>query len=106
MLIKTGCSKDLKLNIDCLRPLYPEYSQLLINMKKTIKDIYFSEVNIKYISLNVLKILVISRVRSTSKIADIFNTLDETIIGIYRKQLKFLFIFSVNGKTFCIVIAR
>ena len=39
-----------------------------------IEDIYFFEVNTKYISSNVLKILVISRVRSTSGIADIFNT--------------------------------
>ena len=39
-----------------------------------IKDIYCFEVNTKYISSNVLKISVISRVRSTSEIADIFNT--------------------------------
>ena len=39
-----------------------------------IEDIYFFEVNTKYISSNVLKISVISRVRSTSEIADIFNT--------------------------------
>ena len=31
----------------------------------------------KYMSLNVLKISVISRGRSTSEIADIFNTFDE-----------------------------
>ena len=36
-----------------------------------IEDIYFFEVNTKYISSNVLKISVISRVRSTSEIADI-----------------------------------
>ena len=39
-----------------------------------IGDIYFFEVNTKYISSNVLKISEISRVRSTSEIADIFNT--------------------------------
>ena len=39
-----------------------------------IKDIYFSEVNTTYISSNTLKISVISRVRSTSEIADIFST--------------------------------
>ena len=38
------------------------------------EDIYFFEVNTKYISSNVLKISEISRVRSTSEIADIFNT--------------------------------
>ena len=41
---------------------------------KYIEDIYFFEVNTKYISSNVLKISAISRVRSTSEIADIFNT--------------------------------
>ena len=41
---------------------------------KDIEDIYFFEANTKYISSNVLKISVISRVRSTSKITDIFNT--------------------------------
>ena len=39
-----------------------------------IEDIFFFEVNTKYISSNVLKISEISRVRSTSEIADIFNT--------------------------------
>ena len=38
--------------------------------ERYIKDNYFFEVNTKYISSNVLKISVISRVR----IADIFNT--------------------------------
>ena len=42
--------------------------------KRYIENIYFFVVNTKYISLNVLKISVISRVRSTSDIADIFNT--------------------------------
>ena len=39
-----------------------------------IEDIYFFSANTKYISSNKLKISVISRVRSTSEIADIFNT--------------------------------
>ena len=38
-----------------------------------IEDIYFFEVNTKYISSNVLKISVISQERSTIEIADIFN---------------------------------
>ena len=42
--------------------------------KEYIEDVYFFEVNTKYISSNVLKISVISGVRSTSEIADIFNT--------------------------------
>ena len=48
---------------------------LYINLdREDIEDIYFFEVNTKYISLNVLKISAISQVRSTSEIADIFNT--------------------------------
>ena len=39
-----------------------------------IEDIYFFEVNTKYISSNVMKISVNSRVRSTSEFSDIFNT--------------------------------
>ena len=39
-----------------------------------IEDIYFSEVNTKYISSNVMKISVNSRVRSMSEFSDIFNT--------------------------------
>ena len=42
---------------------------------KNIKRIFtFFEVNTKYLSSNVFKISVISRVGSTSEIADIFNT--------------------------------
>ena len=51
------------------------------------EDIYFFEVNTKYISSNVLKISVISRMRSTSEFADIFNTLDEICL------VNFIFIF-------------
>ena len=45
-----------------------------MSIEKYVEDIYFFEVNTKYISSNALKISVISRVRSTSEIADIFNT--------------------------------
>ena len=47
---------------------------------KDTEDIYFCEVNTKYISSNVLKISEISRVRSTSEIADIFNTWDKIFL--------------------------
>ena len=58
-----------------------------------IEDIYFFEVNTKYISSNVLKISVISRVRSTSEIADIFNTRDEIfLVFTEKKQIFFLFL--------------
>ena len=53
---------------------------------KYIEDIYFFEVNTKYISSIVLKISEISRVRSTSKIADIFNTWDEMFLVFTEKK--------------------
>ena len=45
-----------------------------VESKENIEDIYFFEVNTKYISSNVMKISVNSRVRSTSEFSDIFNT--------------------------------
>ena len=63
---------------------------------KYIKDIYFFEVNTTYISSNVLTISVISRVRSTSEIANIFNTLDEIDL-VFTEKSNFIF-FSVKGK--------
>ena len=42
-----------------------------------IEDIYFFEVNTKYISSSVLKISEFSRVRSTSENSDVFNSRDE-----------------------------
>ena len=41
---------------------------------KYIEDIYFFEVNTKYISSNAMKISVNSRVRSTSECYDNYNT--------------------------------
>ena len=46
----------------------------IFDVKKKMEDIYFFEVNTKYISSNVMKISVNSRVRSASEISDIFNT--------------------------------
>ena len=63
-----------------------------------MEDIYFFEVNTKYISSNVLKISAISRVRSTSEIADIFNTFDEIFLVFTEKKVNFLFIFFRKGK--------
>ena len=42
--------------------------------EKYIENIYFFQVNTKYISLNVLKISVSSRMHCTSEITDIFST--------------------------------
>ena len=60
------------------------------------EDIYFFEVNTKCISSNMLKISVISRVHSTSEIADSFNTRDEIFLVFTEKKI--LFIFTVKGK--------
>ena len=49
------------------------YLHMLQYKEYDVENIYFFEVNTKYISSNVLKISVISRVRSTSEISDIFN---------------------------------
>ena len=60
---------------------YTEFSSTVISsypnedvLDGYMEDIYFFEVNTKYISSNVLKVSGISRVRSTSEIADILNT--------------------------------
>ena len=49
---------------------------------QSIEDIYFFEVNTKYISSSVLKTSELSGVRSTSKKFDVFNSRDD-IFGIY-----------------------
>ena len=62
----------------------------------------------KYISSNVLKTSVISRVRSTSEIADIFNVRDEIFLVFTEKKVYFLFnylfiylfIFALREKNF------
>ena len=66
--------------------------------QQNIEDIYFFEVNTKFISSNVLKISVISQVRSTSEIADIFNTRDEIFLVFIEKKVNFLFIFFCLGE--------
>ena len=57
-------------------------------MDEYIEDIYFFEVNAKYISSNVLTISVISRVHSTSATADIFNISDEIFFIFTSKKKK------------------
>ena len=58
----------------------------MLKHKKYTEDIYFFELNTKYISSDVLKISVISRVRSTSEIAEIFNTRDEIFLAFTEKK--------------------
>ena len=56
------------------------------HVKQDIEDIYLFEVNTKYISSNVMKISVNSRVRSTSEFSDIFNTSDEIFLVFTEKK--------------------
>ena len=70
------------------------------------EDIYFFEVNTKYTSSNMLKISVISRVHSTSEIADSFNTLDEIFLIFTEKKRKILFIFTVKGKSLTLFLVH
>ena len=59
-------------------------------MTRYIEDIYFVEVNTKYISSRAVKIsafsLVFSRVRSTSENADIFTARDEIYLAFAVKK--------------------
>ena len=56
------------------------------------EDIYFFEVNTKYISSSVLKTSEFSRVRSTSENFDVFNYRDEIYLVFTEKKVNFLFI--------------
>ena len=60
---------------------------------KYVEDIYFFEVNTKYISSSVLKTSQFSRVRSTSENSDVFNSRDEIyLVFIEKKYISFYFI--------------
>ena len=56
-----------------------------------IEDIYFFEVNTKYISSSVLKTSEFSWVRSTNENFDVFNSRDEIYL-VFTKKVNFLFI--------------
>ena len=63
---------------------------------KYIEDIYFFEVNTKYISSSVLKSSEFSRVRSTSENSHVFNSRDETYLVFTEKKVfchKYSFVF-------------
>ena len=66
---------------------------------KQIEDIYFFEANTKYMSSNVLKIPVISRLHSTGGIADIFNTIWNNFFLVFiENKINFLLTFSAYEK--------
>ena len=58
-----------------------------------IEDIYFSEVNTKYISSSVLKTSEFSRVHSTVENSDVFKSRDEIYLVFTEKKSKFSFYF-------------
>ena len=62
-----------------------------------MEDVYFFEVNTKYISSSVLKTSEISRVRSTSESSDVFNSLDEIYLVFTDKSIFYLF-YTCNAK--------
>ena len=55
-----------------------------------IEDIYFFEVNTKYISTSVLKTSEFSRVRSTNENFDVFNSQDKIYL-VFTEKKKFSF---------------
>ena len=59
---------------------------LLFDRPSYIKDIYFLEVNTKYISSSVLKTSEFSRLRSTSENSDVFNPQDEIYLVFTEKK--------------------
>ena len=59
--------------------------------KRYIEDIYFFEVNTKYISSSVLKTSEFSLVRSTNENFNVFNSRDEMYL-VFTKKASFLFI--------------
>ena len=61
-------------------------SRCIISVKQYIEDIYFFEVNIKYISSSELKTSKFSRVRSTSENLDVFKSRDEIYLVFTDKK--------------------
>ena len=57
-----------------------------------IEDIYFFEVNTKYILASVVKTLEFSRVHSTSENSDVFNSRDDINLVFTGKKVNFLFL--------------
>ena len=61
-----------------------------VKLWKYIEDIYFFEVNTKYISSSELKTSEFSWVRSTNENFDVFNSQDEIYL-VFTKKSKFSF---------------
>ena len=73
---------------------HEESNQTNQQAHKYIEDIYFFEVNTKYISLSVLITSEISRVRSTSENSDVFNY-EMKYIWYLQNKINFLLIYTL-----------
>ena len=62
-------------------------------MLQYIEDIYFFEVNAKYIASIVLKTSEFSRVCSSSEPFDVFNSRDDMNLVFTEQRSKFTFLF-------------
>ena len=73
---------------------YSKYGHITVTVSKVqyIEDIYFFEVNTKYISSSVLKTSEFSRVHSTVENSDVFNSRDEIYLVFTEKKVNFFFI--------------
>ena len=62
-----------------------------------IEDIYFFEVNTKYISSSVLNTSELPRVRSTSENFNVFNSRDDIyLVFTEKREISFYFMFFRN----------
>ena len=61
---------------------------------KYVEDIYFFEVNTKYISSSVLKTSQFSRMRSTSENSDVFNSRDDLYLVFIEKKVHFFLFYT------------
>ena len=75
---------------------------LQIHVMKYIEDIYFFEVNTKYISSSVLKTSEFSRVRSKSENFDVFNSRDDIYLVFTEKKKKKIFFLFYTFRRFSV----
>ena len=62
------------------------FRKFILTSNLCIEDIYFFEVNTKYISSSELKTSKFSRVRSTRENLDVFNSRDERYLVFTNKK--------------------
>ena len=77
---------------------YSKYGHITVTVGKVqyIEDIYFFEVNTKYISSSVYKTSEFSRVCSTVENSDVFNSRDEIYLVFTEKKLIFFLFYTFS----------